>query len=278
MGETAQCLRRCIALPDEIDVTEADVDRLARKYLDGDVVQHAVSHIDRVVQTEQAARRRMLAREILEHALAADAGLGVFAGRIGGDGFVRALAADGDERIDASGRERNDARTCKGLRDHRGDVRVHRPGQRQVAFRAKLVSGHEDDVRRLRQLVDGNFVEQIAAQRFNAAALQPPLCARLTEARHADDAALGQSGFRQSGKGRPHLARHAEDHNVAVDLVEVVDQRLGGPAQQLVKGGDIGNAVRQIVAREQHVYFPFDGYCSRTSLTTNSRSRPSTRP
>src|SRR4051812_9928622 len=55
MGETAQCLRRCIALPDEIDVTEADVDRLARKYLDGDVVQHAVSHIDRVVQTEQAA-------------------------------------------------------------------------------------------------------------------------------------------------------------------------------------------------------------------------------
>src|SRR5256885_7061940 len=57
-------------------------------------------------------------------------------GRIGGDGFIGALALDGDERIDAAGRERNDARTCKGLRDHRGNVRVHRPGQRQVAFRA----------------------------------------------------------------------------------------------------------------------------------------------
>ena len=64
---------------------------------------------------------------------------------------------------------------------------------------------------------------------------------------------------------------------IAVDLAEIVDQRLARPAQQLVKRRHIGNGFRQIVARQQHV-LPFDLYCSRTSLTTNSRSRPSTRP
>src|SRR5437764_8878798 len=40
-----------------------------------DIVQHAVAHIDGVVQPEQPARRRILLRKIFEHALAADAGL-----------------------------------------------------------------------------------------------------------------------------------------------------------------------------------------------------------
>src|SRR5258708_29532143 len=48
--EAAQRLRRRIALPDEIDVAEADIDRLALKYLGRDVVAHAVAHVGRVVQ------------------------------------------------------------------------------------------------------------------------------------------------------------------------------------------------------------------------------------
>src|SRR5690242_16427831 len=43
MREAAQRLRGCIALPDEVDMAEADVDGLAPKHLAGDVVQHGVS-------------------------------------------------------------------------------------------------------------------------------------------------------------------------------------------------------------------------------------------
>src|SRR6185295_8271840 len=75
MRQTTQRLRRCVALPDEIDMAEADVDRLALQDLARDIVQHAVAHVDRVIEPEQPSGRRILPREILEHALASDAGL-----------------------------------------------------------------------------------------------------------------------------------------------------------------------------------------------------------
>ena len=103
MRQTAQRLRGRIALPDEIDMAEADVDRLALQHLAGDIVQHAVAHVDRVVEAEQPSRRRMLLREILEHAFAPDTGLRVFAGRVRRHVLIRALAVDRHERIDAAG-------------------------------------------------------------------------------------------------------------------------------------------------------------------------------
>src|SRR5438105_9232341 len=108
MRQTTQRLCGRVALPDEIDVAEADVDRLALEDLAGDVVQHAVAHVDRVVEPEQPSGRRILLREILEHALAPDAGLRILARRIGGHVLVRAFAVDRHERIDAAGRERDD--------------------------------------------------------------------------------------------------------------------------------------------------------------------------
>src|SRR5581483_9206758 len=45
MREAAQRLCRGIALPDEIDMAKADVDRRAREHLGCDVVQHAVAHV-----------------------------------------------------------------------------------------------------------------------------------------------------------------------------------------------------------------------------------------
>src|SRR5258705_13180901 len=80
MGEATQRLGRGVALPDEVDMAEADVDRLAPEDLARDVVRHAVAHVDRVIQPEQAAGGAKFAGEIFEHALAADAGLRVFAG------------------------------------------------------------------------------------------------------------------------------------------------------------------------------------------------------
>jgi hypothetical protein len=102
-------------------------------------------------------------------------------------------------------------------------------------------------------------------------------CNQLSEARDADDAAVGQGGPGKAGQRRTHLAGNAEDHDVAVDLAEIVDQRLARPAQQLLERRNIDDGFRQSVARQQHV-LPFDLYCSRTSRTTNIRSRPSTRP
>ena len=77
--QAAQRDRVGVALPDDVDMAHGEVDRLAVAHLAADVVQHAVAHVDGVVQAEQAAGRAVLGREILEHALAADAGLGVVA-------------------------------------------------------------------------------------------------------------------------------------------------------------------------------------------------------
>src|SRR5207253_5038342 len=70
MCEAAQRLYGRVALPDEIDLAEADVDCFALQDLCRDVMQHAISHVDRVVQPKQSPGRRKFAREILEHALA----------------------------------------------------------------------------------------------------------------------------------------------------------------------------------------------------------------
>src|SRR6185369_6677751 len=71
--------RSGIALPDHVDMAHRHVDLHAVTHLGADVVQHAVAHVDGVVEPEDAARRAMQAGEILEHALAPDAGIGVVA-------------------------------------------------------------------------------------------------------------------------------------------------------------------------------------------------------
>ena len=87
----------------------------------------------------------------------------------------------------------------------------------------------------------------------------------------------GSGGLGEPRQRRPHLAGHAQNHDVAIDLAEIVDQRLARPAQQIVERGDIGNRLRQMVACQQHASSSLS-YCSLMSRTTNSRSRPSTRP
>ena len=115
-AQRAQRLSVGVALPDDVDVAHRQVDRLAGSTLLRHVEQHAVAHVDRVVQADEPAGRAVRAREVLEHALAADAGVGVLAGRrrrrrrLG-----RALVQDADERIDAAGREGDDARAARRL-------------------------------------------------------------------------------------------------------------------------------------------------------------------
>src|SRR5439155_19413221 len=85
------------------------------------------------------------------------------------------------------------------------------------------------------------------------------------------DVLLGQLCHR-----RLALARYAQGHYDAVDLTEIVVQRLARAAQQVLERCDIRNALRQAFAHQQHVSSP--SYCSRMSRTTNIRSRPSTSP
>src|SRR6476620_12411964 len=52
-----------IALPDHVDVAGRQIDRLGGEHARGDVVQHAVAHVDRIVQSDDAPRRSGRARE-----------------------------------------------------------------------------------------------------------------------------------------------------------------------------------------------------------------------
>ena len=69
-----------------------------RMTFDGDVEEHAVAHVDRVVEADDPARRAVLRREVLEHALAAEARLRVLADRRRRRRFAGAGLADAARR------------------------------------------------------------------------------------------------------------------------------------------------------------------------------------
>ena len=111
----------------------------------------------------------MRAREILEHRLARDAGVGVDAGgRDRRRRFGRAAVVHIDVGINAAGRVGDDARAREGLGDQRRHMRVHRPGQILGAGRAELAAGHEHDVRQLRQRLDLGAIQQVGLDAFDA--------------------------------------------------------------------------------------------------------------
>src|SRR3954452_2813662 len=59
MREEAQRLLVRLALPEDVDVAHGDVDRLAGEYFGGNVVQHAVAHVDRLFEAHHPAGRAM---------------------------------------------------------------------------------------------------------------------------------------------------------------------------------------------------------------------------
>ena len=156
--------------------------------------------------------RAARAREILEHGLARDAGIGVGAGRRRGRRLLgRAAVVDVDIGINAAGRIGDDARAGERLGDQRGHVRVHRPGQVLMAGRAELAAGHEHHVGKLRQRLDLLAVEQIGRDAFDAPGGELLAQARLAEARDADHALAGCGALGEPRQGRSDLAADAED-------------------------------------------------------------------
>ena len=169
----------------------------------------------------------MQAGEIFKHALPADAGLGIFTGRIGGQVFGRPAAIHRHERIDAARREGDDARVPEGFRHQGRYMHVHGPGQFFGPLRAELAPGHVNDILGLRQGFEGTAVEQVGLDGFNAPGLQPGFDVRIAEPRHADDAFVRRRVFGETGQGRSHLAADAQHHDIAVNGGQVIDQGLG---------------------------------------------------
>ena len=189
--QAAQRVRAGIALPYDVDVSHADVDRFAVAHLRGNVEQHTVAHVDCIVEAEQPAGRGVGLRVIFENPLAPDAGVGVFAGRGERRLLGRTATLHRDKRIDATGREGDDARGAESLGDNRRHLDVHRPGQRGIFLRAEFPSGHKDDVPNLRQCCDCGAIQEIAGDGFDPAGIEAFAQTHFVEARDADHASAG---------------------------------------------------------------------------------------
>src|SRR5512139_1903108 len=62
-----------VALPNDVGVPGCDVDLLSAENFLSDIMQDTISHIDRVVQPDEAPRGAVQTREIFEHPLTSHA-------------------------------------------------------------------------------------------------------------------------------------------------------------------------------------------------------------
>ena len=117
----------------------------------------------------------LLARVVLEDALAAEAGLGVFADGPVGVRLQAAARGRGDEGIDVAGREDDDPRAGVAAGHVPGNDRVHGPGEVRAVRGAELHPGQEEDVREVGQALDLRGVEQVAGDGLDPRVLRGPL-------------------------------------------------------------------------------------------------------
>ena len=122
-----------VPLPDHIGGAHVEGDGLVGVYLAGDVDENAVAHFDRIVEADDGAAQAVLAREVVEDALAPQAGHGVFADRRQGIALEGAAGDDGHERIDITGGEGDDAGIEVALADQSRQVGVDGPGHVLIA-------------------------------------------------------------------------------------------------------------------------------------------------
>ena len=190
----------------------------------GDVDENAVAHFDRIVEADDGAAQAVLAREVVEDALAPQAGHGVFADRRQGFALEGTAGDDGHERIDIAGGEGDDAGIEVALADQSRQVGVDGPGHVLIAGGAELLAGHKDHVAASGQGGELCPVQQVAGERLDAPALQLVADMGLAEAGDAIDAVgrveLIEGAHGHTRQGGAHLAADAEDDQVRVQLVE----------------------------------------------------------
>ena len=178
---------------------------------------------------------------MLEHALPAQAGVGVFAGRRCGRRFFRrTLVADIHERINAPGRERDDTRILECFGDDCGHMNVHGPGQIEIIRRAELAARHEDDVGDARQARHGFAVEQIGRDGLDAPAFELFGQFGIGKPGNADHAFFGRRALGETRQRWAHLAADAQHHDIALDRRQIADQVFGRQTHEVVERSRIG--------------------------------------
>ncbi|MCZ7562640.1 MAG: hypothetical protein M5U08_01615 [Burkholderiales bacterium] len=121
----------------------------------------------------------------------------------------------------------------------------------------ELAAGHEHDVGRPRQAPHLLALEQVRCDALDAVALELGAQAGLAEAGDADHAPLGRRAPRHAGERRPHLAAHAEDHDVAGRARKVGDQRIRRRGHEFLEMLDALEARGQCV--QAHRSAPYRG-------------------
>ena len=94
-----------VSLPDHIDVTAAQVDRLYGPHLGRDIDQDAVTQIDSIIEPEETYPGPVQAREMLKNPFALDTRCRVSAKRIQRCLLGLSPTCNRNERVDATSRK-----------------------------------------------------------------------------------------------------------------------------------------------------------------------------
>ena len=197
----------------------------------GNVVQHAVTKINGVVQPDQRHRRAVAAGLVFEEPFPRETGVRVFAQRIGRGGFGGAAAIHGNQRIHAAGRERDQfGIPITGRRISRHE-RVHRPRKPGIILRAEFLADEINDIFTIGQLRPSGCLREICGVRLHAVIFQPLAGGVVGISADGDDLQRVPGQIRrvlgQYGQCGPHLTARPEDHQRTVYLQNKIAQGRG---------------------------------------------------
>ena len=151
----------------------------------------------------------------------------VLADRRGRRGLVRTAAVDRHQRVDVARREDDGRRARVALGRERGRVTVRGPGSCLATRRAELRADHENDRRGVGQSRHRLAAQQIARDRSDADPVEARAHGGVREPRHGDHRAArpcrGGCAVRHASERRAHLSGRPENHDVAVDRRQRLD-------------------------------------------------------
>ena len=154
-------------------MAHAEIDRLTQINLLGNVMQHAVSEINRVVKSHESEWCLVLGGMVFKQALAGEAGSSVFAGWGERAVLGGATAIHRNQRIHTAGGERHNAGGTITISGERGHESVHGPGKTGVCLGAEFLADEVDDVFTIGQLRPLIGIKQIRGLGLHAVVFQP---------------------------------------------------------------------------------------------------------
>jgi hypothetical protein len=249
MGQQPQGLAVGVPLPDDIGRTHCHIHWLAPVDFAGDVQQHPVAHLYRVVQTHECTAQTVRAGKVFEDAFPGQAGVGVLPDWLQAVTFSAASQRHRCQRVDIACGEGDDTRLCVAFADQPRQKAVQGPGHGLIAGCAEFLARHKDDIAAVGQCLQPGPVEEIAGNRMHTRFLQLFPQTGTAEAGHAVDP-VGQAQFCNGAHGhtrqaRPHFAAHTQNHQVAVQLGQSRHCRRRGTGKHLFQLGYTFDAFRQ---------------------------------